>query len=189
MPFQEALNVVETEKGPKLEVNVNAFANKENELGESIKYTLNRAQDELDRMSDYMETKLNKDELRVANLVIERELENSIPSKFKDAYKNAETWKEAVDLVTEHILKNIQDFIVSRMKKVIEIVDDESWTSSLSKGEIKDILQNINPNITDKEIDSLVRLSMGENLLEEGGKAIAGGRLARIDNAIKEATR
>jgi len=152
MSFEEALQVRETGESSKLEINANAFTNEENELSESAKFTLKRAQDELDSMSDYMETKLNKEELRVANLAIERELEKSIPERFKEDYRNAENWPEAVNLITEHVLKNIQDFISSRMKKVVETVDDESWTSSLSKGEVEDILKDIDPDITDDQI-------------------------------------
>jgi hypothetical protein len=75
------------------------------------------------------------------------------------------------------------------MKQVVEIVDDESWTSSLSKGEVEDILKNLDPNTTDEQILAFQQRIFGENLVEEGGRAVAGGRLARIDNAIKEATR
>jgi hypothetical protein len=76
---------------------VNAFTNEENKISESIQYTLKRAQDELDRMSDYMETKLNKNELRVANLAIERELEKNIPDRFKEQYEQTKDWGEAVN--------------------------------------------------------------------------------------------
>jgi len=189
MPFEEALQIKEVPEGSKLEVNVNAFTNKENELRESLQYTLKRAQDELGRMSGYMKTKLNKEELRVANLAIKRELEKNMPPDFMEQYREAKDWGEAVNLITKNILENIQRFATNRLEKVVKIVDDESWTSSLRKDEVEDILKNLDPNITDEQILAFQRQIYGEDLLEEGGKAIAGGRLARIDNAIKEATR
>lgn len=155
MPFQEAIQATEEAEGSKLEMNVKAFTDEENNLGESVQDVLIKAQDQLDQMHEYMETELNKDELRVANLAIERELEKSIPNRFKSAYEQAGTWPEAADLITEHILSNIQDFAASRLKKIVEIVDDESWIGSPSKDEVEDILKDIDPNISKGDIAAL----------------------------------
>jgi len=195
MPFQEALQTTETTEGSKLEVNMDAFTDSENKLGETAQDVLTQAQDMLKQMHKTMESDLNEGELRAANLAIERELENSIPNRFKQAYEKAESWGEAADLITEHLLSNIQDFVANRLNQVVETVDDESWIGSPSKDEVGDILEDIdsnisrgekvalqakyqNPYISDSEL-AMIREKSNKTIAQQTRSNISGGPTAR----------
>ncbi|MFH0837656.1 MAG: hypothetical protein V1880_00100 [Patescibacteria group bacterium] len=199
MPFEEAFNVVPKGKETKLEVNVNAFKSG-NEFAETAKARLEEIQSRLDFMQKHLKKDLNTAELRMANLAIEKELEDSIPDSFSKEYFDANTsWPEAAALIAGKILTNVNHFIgekvsndltgtgdlqvKSRLRKVVDIVDSESWTGDVSKSEAGDIYTALEKSRrrtpTPEAVTAFMDRYSSPSLLEKGGRAIAGGSPGR----------
>lgn len=183
MAFNEAFNVVPEGEGAKLAVSKGPFK-EGSELDSKVEDRLDEVQKKLDEMQKTMKEDLNADELKVASLAIERELENSIPGSFKKEYEQSETWSECADLVTQHILENVNSFAINRLKKVIDAIDSESWTGSVDKDEVADILREIDPGISDEEVEALQNRYSSPSLLEQAPKNIQN-RYAQIDEVMK----
>jgi len=192
MAFEEAFNVVPKGQETKLQVNTNAFK-EENEIGKKAAEALAEIQGRLDFMQKHLKKDLNVSELKVANLAIEQELEDSIPPNFKKAYEAAGSWSEAARLITGNILTNVNHFIgekvrndfsgtgdimgAGRLQKVIDVVDSESWTDSVSKSEAGDIYTALEKSRGRTPARDAVIAFMDSysapSLLEGGARAIA----------------
>lgn len=200
----EAFNVVPTgaEGETKLKVNKNAFA-VEGELGDAVDKALDEVQKRLDFMQKKMKKDLNTAELKIANLAIEEELESSIPPSFRDAYDQEESWSEAARLIAGNILVNVNHYIgevvnddltgtgklmgadASRLRRVIDVVDAESWTDDVSKEEAGDIYVALKESVphpkgvstepTPEAVVAFMDRYSPPSLLEEGARAIARG--------------
>lgn len=170
-----------------IQVKTESFKDK-GELGGTAESELNKVQEELNRIMDKMKDPLNKKELKLATLAVERELEGGIPDDFRYYYEKTDDWSEATKLITGDILGTVQDFVTNRLATVIDVVDAESWTDNLDKGEVGDVLKTLDPTITKSEIEKLYARWNGKGgLLEEGGKTMASGMGAdRIKEQLKE---
>ncbi|MBN2087627.1 hypothetical protein JW758_04735 [Candidatus Peregrinibacteria bacterium] len=135
-------------------VNKEAFA-KDGEIGQSAEDELNKVQGELNKVTKKLKSDLNKNEIKLATLAIERELENEMPDDFKMYYDRAKDWTEAASEITSSVLSRVQNFVTGRLEKVVSIVDEESWTDNLDKGEVEDVLKELDPNISSAEIEQL----------------------------------
>jgi hypothetical protein len=184
MPFQEAFNVKPNVKeGAKMEVNANAFQ-RGGQLEEKAATEIKSVQENLNWMQQRMKKDLNADEMKVAWLAIERELENSIPSTFKASYEGA-NWTERAELINGQILSGLEQFIRTRLEDVIAITDDESWTGSVSRSEAANILKKLNPSVTDDEVKAFQARYVQPNLLDQGAMAV--GQRSTMRRAADEA--
>ena len=180
-------------------------------MGKSVKDMVEAINKHLEAMTEQMGIKLEeKQELKMALLVIERDLENSIPPNFKNAYENTGDWRDAAELVTAHILSGPQKYLTEyyaqtpALQKVIKTVDAETWTATLDEGEREDVLRDIDPNISEADIAvvqakwnnpdiseeqvAAIRRQKGEgSYLARGLLAITGQTTAkRINDATKQ---
>lgn len=161
--------------GDSIKIETESFKNK-GEIGKPATEQLKVVQAELNKITARMKGDLNKQELKLATLAVERELEDSVPDNFKMYYDRAETWNDAAELITGDVLSTVQDFIVSGLEDVISVVDEESWTDNLNKGEVEDVLKDLDPTITQGEIDEIYATWSGkENFFEKGKNAIISG--------------
>lgn len=185
MAFKEAFNVVPEGEGSKMEVNTNAFKDG-NELGAEAQTKLTDLQKKLDDMQETMKKDLNADELRVANMAIERELEASIPDQFRTEYESAQDWERAANAIQYHILSAVNTFMYVRLQQIIKTVDDESWTGSVSKDEVASIIRDLDPTLTPDEVLAFQDRYSAPSALEEGARA-ASNSFASHRRQIDEA--
>ena len=149
---------------------------------------------------------LNKKELTLAMLAFKEELNNSIPDveygegkdqrfrTFKQAYEHeAETGEDAAELITIGILNPLQNFAKSKINQIIERIDEQRWIFDLTKDDVRKVLSEVNPGITEEDVarawDQVRKgkVKKGEDLLTEGTKAAKGGYHARIEEELRKA--
>jgi len=209
MPF-DAFEVTPSAEGSNLEMKTGSFTDKENKLGEKVSQTLNDADKMLANMTKEMKSDLSADELKVAHLAMEQELENSIPSNFAKLYDSTETWADTADLVTAHILSTVNDFVNSylsggRSKHIAETIDDASWFGGMDASDVPSVFKKLGltkgdaavaqakwnePNISDDRLASIRREADAGSLLHQGMVASKNpghrsqNRQRQLDNAM-----
>jgi len=220
MPFEAAFDITGAGEEAKLEVRMDTFMDEEDHEFGNIGNALTKVQEYLDGLKEIVDrSDINEDEPQMLFLAIERELENSIPDKFAKEYaeaKKAGKTEKAAELITNHILQKIQDFVIEKarfefqqtekLQKWIDTTDNTLWGDEIDNAEdIKTVLENIDPNVSAADVavvqakwrfpnlaDSCIasiRKQYGESgsLLAQGAKAISGGRYAEMDKQIEEA--
>lgn len=188
MGFKEAFTVAPKGKDKEvtMEVNANAFqvgGRVEQQAADRIKFI----QENLDYMQKRLKPPLNSDELKVAWLAIERELEEvKAPKSVQDIIREQNvSQSEAVNIALGNILTGVEDFVRTRLQTVIDIVDDEDWIGSVSKDEAGTILTDIeksrdaNSHLSAQAIQEFKNRYAHPNLLEQGGRGIASGSSMR----------
>ncbi len=176
MPF-EAFKVVPKGKKTKLEVDASAFKDADG-LGKEVTKELSKVQGRLNAMNKYLGNKkgMSAKELEVANMIIEEELEDSIPNTFRTAYKKAGSWEAAAELIASNILTKVNKFIgivaktgkfkkTSLLKRMANIASSESWTEGLSESEVKDIYEDFKNQDAD-ETESGAKLEVQEDAVK-----------------------
>ena len=114
MAFQEAFKP--TSEGIKLNQDIFGEGKK---LEASLDSKVGEAKKRLAEMSDAIKEDLGGDELKAASEAVSRELNENIPASFRAEYEAAENGAEAAELVQNHILENVNNFIAQKIEGVV----------------------------------------------------------------------
>lgn len=127
MGFESTFNVEPKGNETTIKIDKGAFM-KEGVLATNAKNILDLAQITLNSGQAMMKKTLKGgDEMSVANLAIEKMLNDSIPTKFEREYREAgNDWEQATFLITMNILATLNDHISNKLPQVIKAVDKAS---------------------------------------------------------------
>jgi len=144
----------QSEEGPELKLDVTKFT--DTIPTDSAKSKILEVQDSLDKMQAMVNEDLEGDEVQAVWAIIEAKLEASIPDNFKEIYENSSNPEAAAKNIAYNILLPVNNFITRELEDIIEEVDDETWTGSMSRKEFSDIVKQVGSDLKEEDVTNLL---------------------------------